>query len=223
MKNSQITFEFYHELRVLSNLIFDYKLEDYLKSQGFSKYLVVLSLPEIIKNDVKHFKDHLANKIGFYDSRFSIAHVSILSFWMRIKGENTLLLRLEEIAAGQAPFNLTICNFNSFSSSTIYLEILEKELFSRMSKNFNKNTINPYLPNKWKGLTTTPHVTIAKNLNDNFNATYDLFRYKTYNNSFIANAALVLKKYSSGNYELLMELPFLAKPSAQQKFTLNPK
>jgi len=179
------------------------------------EYLLIVSPPDCIKNDVENYKNLLASGYGSYIARYSIAHLTLASFLLHPKREKALIRSLQNAAAEESEKTFTTDGFAIFdSSSTLYLKIKEMSSFSQLSKNINEKTLGIYLPSCHKYLTYNPHLTIGKLLN-NLEAAMSLFFHQEYVRHFKASGLLLLKRNSDGRYEPVQEFPFLSRAPAQ--------
>jgi len=180
------------------------------------KYLLIISPPDFIKYDVAWYKDLLAKLIGYYDARFSTAHLTIAAFLLDRSKEKALLRSLKEAIAEESSVTFNITGFDAFDpNNTLFLKIQEIESFSKVSKNINRRSVLYGIPSRFKSLTYVPHLTIGKNLNNDFDFAYRLLKDKSYTQTFTAQSALLLKKEGNKNFVPIQEFPFLARPGRQ--------
>jgi len=167
----------------------------YFNYNKLVEYLLIISPPDFIKNDVAWYKDWLAKQIGYYDARFSMAHLTIAAFLLARSKEKALLRSLKDAIAKESNITFNITGFDVFyPNNTFFLKIEERESFSKVSKNINLKSVLSGIPSRFKFLTYVPHLTIGKNLNNNFHFAYCLLKDKSYTQTFTAQSALLLKK-----------------------------
>jgi len=183
------------------------------------EYLLVVSPPDFIKKDVFEYKKLLCDKIGSYCSYRSIAHLTIACFLMDKKREKALHNSLQIIAAEQSKIAFSINGFKAFKTSgTVYMLINEKKAFSNLSKNICQKTLIANISSKYKTITTVPHLTIGKQLEERFVTAYHFLREQSYNQTFIADGILLLRRNNQNKYEPVQAFPFLSKSPAQLSF-----
>ena len=188
----------------------------YLNYKGKEEYLLIISPPNYIKNDVYWYKNLLANRIGNYNALYSIAHLTIACFLLDSSKLKAMLRSLQQAAAEESEIVFTINGFNVFPTSyTIYMEIKEIESFKKISKNMCKKSMISDLPNKCKYQTYKPHITIGKGLDYQFMPAYNLLSGQSYTQTFTATGVLLLKRNSQDRFETVQEFPFLSKSPAQ--------
>ena len=135
---------------------------------------------------------------------------------MNIKKEVAMLRSLQIAAAEEHQIPFTINGFDFFNPScTVFLRILEKEFFSRMSRNLNKKSLISNIPYKFKSHTYEPHITIGRKLNSHFDLAYNLFKPQKFVQNFTATSVHLLKRNDQGRFRPFMEFPFLSRASAQ--------
>ena len=180
------------------------------------QFLLIISPPEPIKKAVEDYKEKLFNSIGNYTSRNSIAHLTLSAFEIEDRWELALIRSLEEIAAEESAFRISICDFQFFKQNcTVYLHVEEKDKFARLSKSLNGKSFIRRIDRNNKRTVSNPHITIGKELYENFQVASNLFQQEKFTGSFTAEAAVLLKRTESGQFELLKEFPFLSRPPRQ--------
>ncbi|RFZ84839.1 2'-5' RNA ligase family protein [Mucilaginibacter terrenus] len=170
-------------------------------------YLYVLSPDEQVKEFIKKYKSWSADVIGSFESRHSIAHITVnyldrkmLSF------VEPSFLNLEYRLRKLPSINLKINGFDCFKeSNTIYASIemdeMTKAWFDQMQ------TIAPGKP-KHK----TPHITILKNLSKkNFDLLWPKFQNALFQHTFKIDNLTVLRKEAfneDARYKTVAEFKF---------------
>ena len=198
------------------NLLANLPLKPYAYLKDYFEYLLIISPPEFIKNDVAGFKNFLAHFIKYFDARHSIAHLTIAAFLLPKSKEKALRQSLHEAVAEEQCVNFTITGFNRFTrNGTLYLDIEEKDCFAQISKNIKKKSLLGYLPGNFMHFTYYPHVTIGKNLKNNLVLACSLFKDISYNHTFTAQSVILLRKEGKERFQFIEEFPFLSRPRRQ--------
>ena len=167
-------------------------------------YLIVVSPPDRIKEQIAKFKKSCAKYIGKFKGLYSEAHISLNLLGEEIVSANQDYFKferyLDSIKNDLAKINsieLNITGFNFFNhgskSKTIYASLdLPDETMNWFNilkvKAKNKKSI-------------TPHITIAKNISiEAFNILWPFFEKIEYKESFIADKLTVLVKENNGSF-----------------------
>ena len=137
-----------------------------------NKYSVVFMPDTQTIEQIKQMKLQLADKIGWFNSKNSLAHFTIFEFleeginMKRIEKQlERIEKQLERIASEIEPFHVKCTNFNSFENGAFFIQpnqdsskiltLLMKQVL--LESHFIKKTIT----------NTTPHLSIGRRLNDN--------------------------------------------------------
>jgi 2'-5' RNA ligase len=156
-------------------------------------FLVVLDLPEKLKKDTMYFKKMAEDTLKHsYPSRYSVPHVTVDHF-EDFHNESKLYDR-QDIIVHTKPFKIFVDGFQVFESSgTIYLRpVFDNELRT--------------LCKQLSGGTTTPHITIARNLpSKDRDKLWDIFQKLQYRHEFICESIIVLKRMN-GHWQKHMEI-----------------
>jgi 2'-5' RNA ligase len=158
----------------------------------YEDYLLLLSPPEAIKQEISRYKKASAKLIGNYKSMDSPAHISVqhLERQMAFAAENNLL-KLENSLNEMPPVLLHIDGFKYFthlhSKMTIYAHIritpAVDEWFALLKKKLKIRK------------TVIPHITITRDIPENdFNLLWPNFRHKKLVEPFWVNELKMLKR-----------------------------
>jgi len=188
-----------------------------------AEYLLIIPPSSSVKNVVLYLKAQLGNKINNYTGRNSQPHISVLWVYMDDSLESILCESLRKIIAQERPIILTTNSIKSFpSSKTIYLGIEEISLFEQMSRNIGRSSFISGFLSKFKRSTYLPHITVGRNLKHSFDFARNYFGEYSYEESFMASSALLLKRYDGGRYIRVEEFPFCAEASGQLPTITSP-
>lgn len=179
-----------------------------------AKYSVVFMPNLQTINAIKQMKLLLANKIGWFNSKNSLAHFTIFEFEESEANEETFCLQLERIAAHIKPF-YTICNaFDWFDNGAFYIKPNQNsaEHFTFLMKQIIKesNQIKKTITS------TNAHLSIARKLStENLKIAQQLFTQVHFEFEI---THLTLRKFNETEkqFKILKEFPFLSKPKEIQ-------
>lgn len=181
-----------------------------------AKYLFVIQPSAAVEDRIARLKANLTHQIGYYPSCYSKPHITIVSLWMDDSRESVLVRSLRHATAQESAISMTAYGISSFESSkTVYVKIKELKAFSKMSSNISKRSFISHLPYKYRFSSYVPHLTIGKNLNNNFDFACSWFKQYSYEETFTATYALLLKKYCGERFSPVQEFPFCSTPSGQ--------
>jgi len=178
------------------------------------EYLLVISLPQAVVNDVKRYKHLVSNLCGRFDSQFSTAHITIANIFIPIEREAGLLEQIKETAKVHTKFKLSLQNFAAFENTrTIYLNPVKKEPILAITKTAVNKIIYGKVISKKKQLVywKNPHLTIAKKLNPiQFKIAWQEFSKMKYQASFDVDCLTLLKRDENWNYKKFKEFKLKA-------------
>lgn len=179
------------------------------------KYWVGICPPIVTEDDVTRFKKELEDKIGWYHSVNSKAHITFLEFVNRgVKLESIEKYLLEfcshlsafEIQLNRiGPYQKAFCLFPDDSSKRILVPIM---------KQFQKG--KPFQPD---GKSTDPHMSIGRQLtHENMNEAVELFSNRIFDVKFVCDN-LSIRKFNPeiGQYEIYKRFEF-GKPARSLLF-----
>jgi 2'-5' RNA ligase len=189
--------------KIISNIVFSIRLN----MTGYYDYLIVLSPSESVINRVKKYKGHSFGKIGEFESFHSQAHITV-QFWPRKKPlwVEPLIPKLERELQLLPGIEIDIKGFDFFnqrSSKTIYAKLKSSSLtdiwFKQLRKYFNKPAF-------------IPHITIAKNLNEEaFSILWPGFKNRDWDERFAIDKLIIFKRETIGydrSYKKIKEIYF---------------
>ena len=162
--------------------------------EGYKDYLIILSPPKSIGEQVKKFKEASARLIGDFDSRYSKAHITLKSlrrqkpFWTE-----PLFGQMEKELSLIEPFTLQIDGFATFlptDFTTIYAAIKStpemEDWFKRLRKTLNEKK-------------SVPHITIAKQItNAQAKLLWPKFRNRLWDDEFEIDCVAILHRETFG-------------------------
>lgn len=125
------------------------------------QYAIAFHPSEEIIEKVKEIKLDLASKIGWYNSKNSLAHITICEFKLHSSKIELASNQLESTCKYIKPVDVILNSFSSYPNGTFFL--CPDELSSLELKKVMK-AINTSLTNKLSVKSANPHLSIARKL-----------------------------------------------------------
>jgi len=163
---------------------------------------------------VKHMKLLLAEKIGWFNSKNSLAHFTIFEFFEDDLQEDKFCSQLDRIASEINPFNVQCDAFDWFDNGAFYIK--PNEVSSTKMTELMKQILKESTQIKKTITNTNPHLSIARKLSpDKLEIAQQLF---TNINLEFAVTNLTLRKFDESlkQFTVYKEFPLLGKPKEIQ-------
>jgi len=184
------------------------------KNNEMNKYSVVF-MPDLQTIEaVKHMKLLLAEKIGWFNSKNSLAHFTIFEFFEDDLQEDKFCSQLDRIASEINPFNVQCDAFDWFDNGAFYIK--PNEVSSTKMTELMKQILKESTQIKKTITNTNPHLSIARKLSpDKLEIAQQLF---TNINLEFAVTNLTLRKFDESlkQFTVYKEFPLLGKPKEIQ-------
>lgn len=184
------------------------------KNNEMNKYSVVF-MPDFQTIEVvKQMKLLLADKIGWFNSKNSLAHFTIFEFFEDDLLEDKFCLQLDRIASEINPFNMQCDAFNWFDNGGFYIK--PNEVSSTKMTELMKQVLKESTQIKKTVSNTNPHLSIARKLSpEKLEIAKQLF---TNINLEFAVTNLTLRKFDESlkQFTVYREFPLLGKPKEIQ-------
>jgi 2'-5' RNA ligase len=177
------------------------------KSLHAYEYLLVISPPPQIKNEVMEIKKEFNERHQHIQAIKSKPHITLINFLLSDVEEESLLYKISEVTKFQQPFDVMLKNFNHFKTQTIYLDVNDPSPVVNLLRSLH-TTLN--LPSSRSFFAWKPHMTIAKGLTEEkFYAAMGDFQKKEFSSSFIADRIVLMKHEGPfTKYEIVREFEF---------------
>lgn len=181
-----------------------------------NRYSLVISPPENIIALVKTMKESLAKEIGWYNSKNSLAHITINEFMATENEIESIKQQLFHICDSLAPKSVSLNSFDTFPNGAFFIaadEDSKKELqkiMKHVNQSFRTKTI--FKNNE-------PHLSIARRLNpEKIAAAYRLFSEEIQLNFVCDSIALRLFNPNIKQFEIIDRFEFNSnsKPTFEQ-------
>jgi len=184
------------------------------KNNEMNKYSVVF-MPDLQTIEVvKQLKLLLADKIGWFNSKNSLAHFTIFEFFEDDAQEDKFCLQLERIASEIDSFNMQCDAFDWFDNGAFYIK--PNEVFSTKMTELMKQVVKESTQVKKTVTNTNPHLSIARRLSpEKLETAKQLFT--NVNLDFVVTT-LTLRKFDENlkQFTVYKEFPLLGKPKEIQ-------
>jgi len=184
------------------------------KNNEMNKYSVVF-MPDLQTIEaVKQMKLLLADKIGWFNSKNSLAHFTIFEFFEDNLQEDKFCLQLDRIASEINPFNMQCDAFNWFDNGAFYIK--PNKVSSTKMTELMKQVLKESTQIKKTITNTNPHLSIARRLlPEKLEIAQQLF---TNINLEFTLTSLTLRKFdeSMKQFTVYKEFPLLGKPKEIQ-------
>ncbi|WP_419211623.1 2'-5' RNA ligase family protein [Maribacter sp. X9] len=134
---------------------------------GLREYLVIISPPTFIKNDVWEFKNEFFEHFGNAKYVRSQPHISLSNFLIESTPETTIFKELYHFLKDGKSFEIKISGFESFENSkTLFLEVAETKIVDLQKKLVEVLRKRAKIANRFTRKLEKPHITIASNIPD---------------------------------------------------------
>lgn len=174
------------------------------KDENACEYLLLLSPPATIKNEISEIKKEFHYKYQHHSAVQSVPHITLAHLWLNADTEENLIRSIEEISRHQPPIEVSMKNFGCFGTHTIYIDITQNSAIIRLVKSLKEKL---QLHRSQSFFSFKPHVTIARGLTEEkFKSAITGFQQRAYSASFIACGMTLLKRSSpQDNYLTVKE------------------
>lgn len=126
-------------------------------------YSIVFQPNHEIVMQLKQYKNMLADRIGWFHSKNSLAHITIAEFNASDEQLPIFTKQLERIADSVDPFTVLLDHFSTYPNGALFIapDLFSKEKLLPIMKRFNKET-RFTLQHK----SSDPHLSIARKLTE---------------------------------------------------------
>ena len=186
------------------------------------QYLLAINPPPLIRHEVEWLKKKFHRPFDHYQAVVSKPHLQLCSFLASGTKEPELIKKVTAVAARHTAFRLTVKNFNTISSHTIYLELLNTDdLLNVMADLKSELQLSP----KESRFFSKSHLAIARGLDkEKFSKASAVFCEQEYTASFMASNMVLLKREASqqfAKYEEVKEFTFEAAGAKKKQHRHN--
>ena len=186
-----------------------------LPGYTYSEYLLVLKPNSDLQEKIVEIKKQFSKKYKIPGAIYSRPHITLANFIQFEMVEERLLNRLKILAMGYHPVAVSLKDYGSFPTHTVYINVESKQQVENLVKalrpasqlmTLNKDT-KPHFIN-------APHLTIARKLLPwQYEQSWNEYSHKNFTGRFIAENMLLLKKgMGEKYYQAIQQFEFLNQP-----------
>lgn len=173
-------------------------------------YFIAIAAPADINRQVLQWKHYMRDNFGCTVALKSPAHITLIPpFWMDEAMESWLIEDVNEFAAQQHPFEISLRNFDAFKPRVIFVHVEENDPLQQLKSSLEDFLLekNKY-PVKKESRAFHPHVTIANRdlRKKDFAPAFAHFSKISYETGFTASGIAVLK-HTGSEWAVHRELP----------------
>ncbi len=172
--------------------------------QGIYEYLLILSPPADVKNEIMKIKTAFHEKHNHVQAIKSSPHNTLINFGFNTVFEEQLVSKIDEVVKFHSTFDTKLKGFNHFRTHTIYIGVETEAPIVNLVRSLHSALA---LPSSQSFFAWKPHVTIAKGLDENkFNEAMPDFEAKAFEASFLSTSILLMKRARAfAKYEIVKE------------------
>lgn len=159
------------------------------------EYLLVINPAKNVDNEMLRIKKYFAKKYQYSKAEKTKPHITLATFRTDESKEKLLTDAIEEVFRFSYPFEVKLNNYNYFPSHTIYIDIKNPSAITNIVKGLKSLKDKHELLGTRYYFCNHPHLTIARGLQEEtFIKAKKDFEVRTYQNSFIADSIVLLKR-----------------------------
>ena len=189
----------------------------------YYEYLLVLKPNENVREKILHVKEEFSKKYKILSAKYSYPHITLVNFLQFKILENRLVNRLNTIAMGYHPFTVSLKNYGSFPSHTIFINIESKQQVRNLIKELTiARQLMTLNKEKKPHFLDDPHLTISRSLLPwQYEQSWNEYRHKHFTGQFIAENMVLLRRplavredghLIAGKYQRVMQFKFMNLP-----------
>jgi DNA polymerase-4 len=161
-------------------------------SKSEFEYLLVLSPPSNVWNEVVKIKKDFSSQYCFPKAEKLKPHITLANFRIEEDREELIIDAINELCLNQPPFEVRLRNYNFFPYHTLYINVEKKSFIIDFVKTLKKKLS---LPGSRARFSFNPHLTIARGLTQEiFLKAKQHYEGKEFEASFIINSIVLLKR-----------------------------
>ncbi len=189
----------------------------------YHEYLLVIKPNTTVNEKILQVKEEFSKKFKILSAKYSYPHITLVNFLQFKVMENRLVNRLNTIAMGYHQFTVSLKDYGSFPSHTIFINIESKQqvrnLVRELAAGRQLMTLNK---EKKPHFIDNPHLTIARSLLPwQYEQSWIEYRHKHFTGNFIAESMSLLRrplavssdgKIIPGKYQKVTQFKFMNLP-----------
>ncbi|MDE1191012.1 MAG: 2'-5' RNA ligase family protein [Arachidicoccus sp.] len=173
----------------------------FLSEDLLHEYLLLLSPDESVCGKIKQEKEIFAEKLECPSCLHIKPHITLINFVQYKTMEKRFMLRMEQFAIGIKPFSISLYNFGSFPSHTIFINIQTKNNIVQMVKDM-RDLKFPIKIDKERHphYIMEPHITLARRLEPwQYEKGWLEWSRRDFNAAFTVNNMILLRRKTSSS------------------------
>lgn len=174
-------------------------------------FSIVIQPSNSTVEEVKQMKEKLSSKIGWYNSKNSLAHITVNEFERNVKELEIIKKRLVEITTYLHSKEVHFTSFNHFPNGAFFLAPNEE---SRLYLKGIMTEIHNNFPFTTKIKSNEPHISIGRRISpEKLNIAYSLFKEKPKISFRCNQLALRVFNEERKQFDIIETFPFLEQES----------
>ena len=193
-----------------------------LPGYRYAEYLLVLNPHEDLRNRIFSIRKDFAEAYQTTGSAVGKPHMSLARFTVWEMVEEKIVNRLKVAAMGTPPFKVTMKDYGSFPSHTIFINVTTKLPVQQLVKDIKQSQRLMKSPDHDPYFISDPYIPVARKLNAaQYENAWREYAHRSFTGSFIADAMLLLKKREGQKgYQILERLEFMNLPVSTKQGAL---
>jgi 2'-5' RNA ligase len=185
-----------------------------LPGYRYAEYLLVLNPHEDLRNRIISIRKDFAEAFQTTASAAGKPHITLARFIVWGMMEEKIVNRLKIAAMGTPPFKVTMKDYGSFPSHTIFINVTTKLPVQQLVKDIKQAQRLMKSPDHDPYFISEPYIPVARKLTPaQYENGWGDYSQRSFTASFIADAMLVLKKREGQKgYQILERLQFMNLP-----------
>jgi DNA polymerase-4 len=173
------------------------------KDTEAKEYLLMLHVPQHIRNQVKTLREKVATAFDHYQDKRLQPNITLVNFLLHPQLEEQLINDMDAISKAQSPIEVVLKNFNHFGTDTLYIDVKNPSAIVTLIKELQAHL-------KLQGSQTffswQPNIPVAKGLAaEKFKKVYSEFTNSSFDEAFIADSMLLLRRDSAQDHYLVIQ------------------
>ena len=185
-----------------------------LPGYRYAEYLLVLNPHEDLRNRIISIRKDFAEAFQTNGTATGKPHITLARFIVWEMMEEKIVNRMKIAAMGTPPFKVTMKDYGSFPSHTIFINVTTKLPVQQLVKDIKQAQRLMKSPDHDPYFISEPYIPVARKLNPaQYENGWRDYSQRSFTGSFIADAMLLLKKREGQKgYQILERLQFMNLP-----------
>ena len=181
-----------------------------------AEYVLILNPHEDLRNRINHVKKEFAEKHHAEQSIGGKPYITLVRFNVWEMMEDKIINSLKPVAMSSPAFKVTLKDYGSFPSHTIYIDIASKVPIQNLVKELRSSRRLMKSPDHDPHFITEPYIPIARKLaHEQFGPAWQEYSHRHFTAHFIADGMLLLKRREGEKgYQIVHRFEFQNLPVA---------